>query len=459
MKKLSLGSGRKHLSKTSRTTSEQQAARGRDAERREQQERGQQQEPMYASESVEVVQDAPNAGEHPVPPPPPSYQQYYQGYPPQYMPLPPPPEPAPAAGGVPAFVWVGVGVLLALAWGKVASLFSFFRGSGGGGGGGGGAQEKMMGWAMQQMMEQAQKGGGASGGASPFPPGIPGAGGFPAGFPGVPGAGGSPFPAFDTTAKPAGPPGAPASTSEPAGGSANGDARRGARFEEMRARERGREQAATGAASAPAAGGGFSAAPEAPARPPTGPVQKAASFVDVDEEEASTSGAGSYGAGPVADAGGSGFSADMLDNFFRDPAMQQLLYKHLPEPMRNPQTFEWMLSNPEYRSQLENIMQQQGFNMNPEMMQMMKDFDATEMNKQLDSLGLSPTEVINRIMAEPDLAAAFQKPKVMQAIMESQQNPMAIMKYQDDPDVMMVFEKMATMFPNQAAAAPMGGEQ
>ncbi len=40
-------------------------------------------------------------------------------------------------------------------------------------------------------------------------------------------------------------------------------------------------------------------------------------------------------------------------------------------------------------------------------------------------------------MAEPDLAAAFQKPKVMQAIMESQQNPMAIMKYQDDPDVMM----------------------
>ncbi len=47
-------------------------------------------------------------------------------------------------------------------------------------------------------------------------------------------------------------------------------------------------------------------------------------------------------------------------------------------------------------------------------------------------------QVINRIMAEPDLAAAFQKPKVMQAIMESQQNPMAIMKYQDDPDVMMV---------------------
>lgn len=39
--------------------------------------------------------------------------------------------------------------------------------------------------------------------------------------------------------------------------------------------------------------------------------------------------------------------------------MLQLLYKYLPEPMRNPQTFEWMLSNPEYRKQLEGMMQQQ----------------------------------------------------------------------------------------------------
>ena len=47
-------------------------------------------------------------------------------------------------------------------------------------------------------------------------------------------------------------------------------------------------------------------------------------------------------------------------------------------------------------------------------------------------------QLISRIMAEPDLAAALQKPKVMQAIMEAQQNPMAMAKYQDDPDVKMV---------------------
>ena len=135
------------------------------------------------------------------------------------------------------------------------------------------------------------------------------------------------------------------------------------------------------------------------------------------------------------------------------------------------------------------------------MMNMMKDLDGAEMNKQLETLGLSPSEVINKIMAEPELAAAFQKPKVMQvahatllraaldgmnlvrnhgsmngcsralyqtissyhassvwggiptaywscvltircslvqAIMESQNNPLAIMNYQDDPDVMLV---------------------
>ena len=95
------------------------------------------------------MQGAAEAGEPapaPAPaPPPPSYQQYYQAYPPPYPPL-PPPEPAQAAGGVPAFVWVGVGVLLALVWGKVSSFLAIFRGGAGGGGGGGNAQEKMMGW-------------------------------------------------------------------------------------------------------------------------------------------------------------------------------------------------------------------------------------------------------------------------------------------------------------------------
>ena len=65
--------------------------------------------------------------------------------------------------------------------------------------------------------------------------------------------------------------------------------------------------------------------------------------------------------GEAGGAAGEGnkFTADLMDQFFRDPNMQQLLYKYLPEPMRNPQTFEWMLSNPDYRKQLEGMMEQQ----------------------------------------------------------------------------------------------------
>jgi hypothetical protein len=49
----------------------------------------------------------------------------------------------------------------------------------------------------------------------------------------------------------------------------------------------------------------------------------------------------------------------MLEKMMRDPKMQSLLYPYLPEPMRNPETFEWMLSNPEYRKQLETMLGQQ----------------------------------------------------------------------------------------------------
>ena len=49
----------------------------------------------------------------------------------------------------------------------------------------------------------------------------------------------------------------------------------------------------------------------------------------------------------------------MLETFLKDPQMQELLYQYLPENMRNKETFEWMLKNPEYRSQLETMLQQQ----------------------------------------------------------------------------------------------------
>ena len=51
--------------------------------------------------------------------------------------------------------------------------------------------------------------------------------------------------------------------------------------------------------------------------------------------------------------------ADSMLMPVQDPKMQEMLYPYLPEGMRNPQTFEWMLSNPEYRAQLEGMLESQ----------------------------------------------------------------------------------------------------
>ncbi|KAF2300544.1 hypothetical protein GH714_013988 [Hevea brasiliensis] len=46
-----------------------------------------------------------------------------------------------------------------------------------------------------------------------------------------------------------------------------------------------------------------------------------------------------------------------------------------------------------------------------------------------------PEEVISKIMANPDVALAFQNPRVQQAIMDCSQNPLSIAKYQNDKEV------------------------
>ena len=62
-----------------------------------------------------------------------------------------------------------------------------------------------------------------------------------------------------------------------------------------------------------------------------------------------------------------------------------------------------------------------------------------------------------KIMKEPELAAAMQKPQVMKAIMEMQSDPMAFMKYTSDADVMLVLNKLQEMF--GPAAAQMQAQQ
>jgi hypothetical protein len=68
----------------------------------------------------------------------------------------------------------------------------------------------------------------------------------------------------------------------------------------------------------------------------------------------------------------------MLENMLRNPQMQTMLYPYLPEPMRNPQSIEWMLGNPEVKKQMEQMFAQSGMSMSPQMMDMMKGMDFSQ---------------------------------------------------------------------------------
>ncbi|KAK7290307.1 hypothetical protein RIF29_04626 [Crotalaria pallida] len=163
-------------------------------------------------------------------------------------------------------------------------------------------------------------------------------------------------------------------------------------------------------------------------------------------EEASQNGAPfsqSFGKSPL--------SVDALEKMMEDPTVQKMVYPYLPEEMRNPTTFKWMLQNPQYRQQLEEMLNNMGGSgeWDNRMMETLKNFDLSspDVKQQFDQIGLSPEEVISKIMANPDVAMAFQNPRVQAAIMDCSQNPLNIAKYQNDKEVMDVFNKISELFP------------
>jgi hypothetical protein len=172
-------------------------------------------------------------------------------------------------------------------------------------------------------------------------------------------------------------------------------------------------------------------------------------------------GAGAAGAGFGGAAAGGAANADpgrmtaMMEKMLRDPNMQKLLYPYLPEPMRNEQSIEWMLSNPQVRAQMEQVFAQQGAGMSPELMEMMSqvDFSQDKVQQQFSQLGLDPQQVMQMVMNDPQLAAGFANPKVQRAVFEISQDPNNAAKYQDDPEVLAVLEKVTALFAPQMAAA------
>lgn len=144
-------------------------------------------------------------------------------------------------------------------------------------------------------------------------------------------------------------------------------------------------------------------------------------------------------------------SVEALEKMMEDPTVQKMVYPYLPEEMRNPTTFKWMLQNPQYRQQLQDMLNNMGGSTewDNKMMDSLRSFDLSspEVKQQFDQIGLTPEEVISKIMANPEVAMAFQNPRVQAAIMDCSQNPLSIAKYQNDKEVMDVFNKISELFP------------
>jgi hypothetical protein len=80
----------------------------------------------------------------------------------------------------------------------------------------------------------------------------------------------------------------------------------------------------------------------------------------------------------------------------------------------------------------------QSAKLDPKMYEQLKGVNAADVTDQLAKFGMTPQDVMQKIMSDPELAEAFQKPHVQKAIMESQTNPEAMNDYWGDPDVMLV---------------------
>jgi len=146
----------------------------------------------------------------------------------------------------------------------------------------------------------------------------------------------------------------------------------------------------------------------------------------------------------------SGFTLEAFEKMLDDPMMCQMLLPNMPEGMRDPEMIKLMLKNPQARAMLEQQFEQMSNGqMDPAMQETMNNFnmDSPEVKAQFDQMGVSPQEVMAKIMEDPDTAASFQNPKVQAAMMDCSQHPNNISKYQDDPEIMSVFIKLSSMFP------------
>ncbi|KAL3146922.1 hypothetical protein ABBQ38_014893 [Trebouxia sp. C0009 RCD-2024] len=141
-----------------------------------------------------------------------------------------------------------------------------------------------------------------------------------------------------------------------------------------------------------------------------------------------------------------GLPAGMLEKMLQDPNLQKALYPSLPASMRNPEALRQLMDTPEFRSQIEQFIQGQ---MDENLQTVAKDsgISLDNLEEKLQDMDMNASDVYQIIMDEPELAKALEKPEVQAAFADCSKNPRNILKYQNDPDIVMVITRMQELFP------------
>eukprot|EP00466_Bigelowiella_natans_P019650 jgi/Bigna1/144600/aug1.89_g19308 len=102
---------------------------------------------------------------------------------------------------------------------------------------------------------------------------------------------------------------------------------------------------------------------------------------------------------------------------------------YLPETMRDLNSLETMLKNPTFKVvDTKYATEDGGMDMKPP-----KD--------------LTPEEIMEKLMEDPELAKAFENPKVRKAIIDSTTDPTKFVDYSNDKEIMSALTRIAEAFP------------
>ncbi|KAL6762350.1 hypothetical protein V8C86DRAFT_2520475 [Haematococcus lacustris] len=145
----------------------------------------------------------------------------------------------------------------------------------------------------------------------------------------------------------------------------------------------------------------------------------------------------------------------LLEVLAHSPAMQQVMLANLPPALRgDPAMVKAILSDPGVKQKLVEMISKQGVKLPSQVLEQLTPGHMDHMMERLQRAGIHPPDIPAKLMAHPTLFKQLQEPQVMQAFLETAEDPGAATKY--SPTVMAVVREAQAVLRGGSAAAGMG---